>query len=213
MSKKEELYEKALIGKKIPILTLDNKWYKLFPNLNDCPKILELARILNDLLKRQGKLNTETKDIKNIKMRLMQEIVPMVDDLEQNPADKTLEKKIDDHKRLIAESNERLESYQDELLELPDQIESANRELMLATMEYCYENMESNTEEIIRIAKWVTEIREELKNNLVRKQEKEIYNRQMYAYMHDIFGAEVTNMFDMKYNPLEQSPKNKDENT
>ena len=211
MSKKEQLYEKALQGKKIPILTLDNKWYKLFPNLNEQPKILNLARELNDLLKRQGKLNTETKDIKNIKMRLMQEIVPMVDELEQNP-DKTLEKKIEDNKRLIEESNERLESYQDELFELPKLIEQKNRELMLATMEFCYENMESNTEEIVRITKWVAEILEELKTNLVRKQEKEIYNRQMYAYMHDVFGADVIEMFDMKYNPLEQAPKNKDEN-
>ena len=210
--KKEELYEQALKGKKIPILTLDNKWYKLFPNLNDYPKILNLARNLNDLLKRQGKLNTETREIKNIKMRLMQEIVPMVDELEQNP-DKALEKKIEDNKRLIEESNERLESYQDELMEIPGLIEQANRELMLATMEYCYENMESNTEEIVRIAKWVTEIREELKNNLVRKQEKEIYNRQMYAYMHDIFGADVIEMFDMKYNPLEQAPKTTEENS
>ena len=84
MGIKDELYEKALIGKKIPILTLDNKWYKLFPDLNAYPKVLNLARELNDLLKRQGKLNTETKDIKNIKMKLMQEIVPMVDELEQN---------------------------------------------------------------------------------------------------------------------------------
>ncbi len=211
MSKKDEMYEKALQGKKIPVLTLDNKWYKLFPNLNDNPNILNLARNLNDLLKRQGKLNTETKEIKNIKMRLMQEIVPMVDELEQN-SDKALEKKIEENKRLIEESNERLESYQDELLELPGMIEQANRELMLATMEFCYENMAANTEEIIKIAQWVNDIREELKNNLVKKQEKEIYNRQMYTYMHDIFGADVIEMFDMKYNPLEQAPKRTDEN-
>lgn len=212
MAKKEELYEQALQGKKIPVLTLDNKWYKLFPNLNNYPKILNLARKLNDLLKRQGKLNTETKDIKNIKMRLMQEIVPMVDELEQNP-DKVLEKKIEDHKRLIEESNERLEAYQDELMELPVLIEKTNKELMLATMEYCYESMSENTEEILRIAQWIADMREELKNNLVMKQEKEIYNRQMYAYMHDIFGADVIEMFDMKYNPLEQAPKQPDENT
>ena len=210
--KKEELYEQALQGKKIPVLTLDNKWYKLFPNLNNYPKILNLARKLNDLLKRQGKLNTETKDIKNIKMRLMQEIVPMVDELEQNP-DKVLEKKIEDHKRLIEESNERLEAYQDELMELPVLIEKTNKELMLATMEYCYESMSENTEEILRIAQWIADMREELKNNLVMKQEKEIYNRQMYAYMHDIFGADVIEMFDMKYNPLEQAPKQPEENT
>lgn len=210
MGKQNEVYENALEGKKIPILTLDNKWYKLFPNLNNCPNILDLARKLNDLLKRQGKLNTETKDIKNIKMRLMQEIVPLVDELEQN-YDKALEKRIDDNKRLIEECNDKLEAYQDELLEIPGQIDEANHQLMLATMEYCYENMQSNTMEILDIAKWVENIRVELKNNLVRKQEKEILNRQMYSYMHDIFGPNVIEMFDMKYDPLEQAPRKPEE--
>ena len=212
MGKKEELYEKALEGKKIPVLTLDNKWYKLFPNLNECPKILNQARNLNDLLKRQGKLNTETKEIKNIKMRLMQEIVPMVDELEQT-GDKSIEKKINSHKRLIEESNSKMEAYQEELLELPKQIDTANQQLMLFTMEYCYDSIQANTEEIVEISKWVAQIREELKQRLVRKQEKEIYNRQMYAYMHDIFGPDVIEMFDLKYNPLEQAPKNSEENT
>ncbi len=211
MSKKEELYELALTGKKIPVLTLDNKWYKLFPNLNECPQIMKLARSLNDLLKKQGKLNTETKDIKNLKKRLMQEIVPMVDELGQKP-DASLEKKIDDNKRLIEECNEKLDAYQDELMELPAQIEEKNHELMLATMHYCYERMQSNTEEIVEIAKWVADIREELKNNLVHKQEMELYNKQMYSYMHDIFGAGVIELFDMKYNPLEQAPKKPEEN-
>ncbi len=211
MSKKEELYELALSGKKIPILTLDNKWYKLFPNLNDCPQIMKIARSLNDLLKRQGKLNTETKDIKNLKKKLMQEIVPMVDELGQN-ADASLEKKIDDNKRLIEECNEKLEAYEDEMMELPAQIEAKNHELMLATMHYCYEKMQSNTEDIIEIAKWVADIREELKKNLIQKQEMELYNKQMYSYMHDIFGAGVIELFDMKYNPLEQAPKKPEEN-
>lgn len=203
---KGESYEQALKGKNIPILTLDNKWYKLFNNLADYPNILELVRQLNDLLKRQGKLNTETKEIKSLKKKLMNEIVPMVDELEQSQ-NKGLEKKIDENKRLIEECNEKLEAYQDELMELPIMIQNANHELMLATMQYCYERMQSNTEEIIEIAKWITDIRVELKNNLVKKQEMELYNHQMYSYMHDIFGAEVINLFDMKYNPLEQHPK------
>ena len=211
MGKQEEIYERALAGKKIPILTLDNKWYKLFPNLNDYPKIMKIARSLNDLLKRQGKLNTETKDIKILKKKLMQEIVPMVDELEQKQ-DKALEKKLDDNKRLIEECNEKLQSYEDELLELPKQIEETNHELMVATMEYCYDKMQSNTDDIVEIAKWVADIRVELKNNLVRKQEMEIYNRQMYSYMHDIFGANVMELFDMNYNPLEQAPKKPEEN-
>ena len=203
---KGESYEQALKGKNIPILTLDNKWYKLFKNLSEYPEILELVRQLNDLLKRQGKLNTETKSIKALKKKLMGEIVPMVDELEQNQ-DNSLEKKIDDNKRLIEECNEKLDAYQDELMELPGLIQSANHELMLATMDYCYKSMQPNTDEIIAIAQWITDIRVELKENLVKKQEMELYNHQMYSYMHDIFGAEVINLFDMKYNPLEQHPK------
>lgn len=203
---KSESYEHALAGKNIPILTLDNKWYKLFKNLGEYPVILDKVKQLNDLLKRQGKLNTETKDIKALKKKLMSEIVPLVDELEQKP-NKSLEKKIDENKRLIEECNEKLESYKDELMELPVSIQSTNHELMILTMEYCYDKMQSNTDEIVEIAKWITDIREELKNNLVKKQEMEYYNHQMYAYMHDIFGAEVINLFDMKYNPLEQHPQ------
>ncbi len=203
---KSESYEQALRGKNIPILTLDNKWYKLFKNLGEHPVILEKVRELNDLLKRQGKLNTETKEIKALKKKLMNEIVPLVDELEQK-TDKALEKKIDENKRLIEECNEKLDSYKEELMELPTAIQTSNHELMLLTMEYCYDKMQTNSDEIIEIAKWITDIRQELKDNLVKKQEMEFYNHQMYSYMHDIFGAEVINLFDMKYNPLEQHPK------
>ena len=50
-------------------------------------------------------------------------------------------------------------------------------------------------------------MRIELKKNLVRKQEKELKNHALYSYMHDIFGAEVIEIFDMKYNPEEKFPK------
>ena len=34
-------------------------------------------------------------------------------------------------------------------------------------------------------------------------------NQQLYSYMHDIFGADVIEIFDMKYNPDEKYRKNK----
>ena len=32
-------------------------------------------------------------------------------------------------------------------------------------------------------------------------------NHDIYSYMHDIFGAEVVNLFDVKYNAEEQYPR------
>lgn len=212
MKDKAEEYEKALVGKKVPVLTLDNKWYKLFTDLTDVPEIQKKEKQLNDLLKRQGKLNNDSKNIKKLKKKLMEEIVPMADELEQNPS-KTLEKKMDEQKRLIEECNEKLDGMEEELMELPRQIKDANHSLMLSTMAYCYDCMQENTEQITDIAKWITDIRIELKKNLIRKQEMEYQNRQIYSYMHDIFGADVINIFDMKYNPIEvyQQKQNKEQ--
>ncbi len=204
-SQKKDVFLNALIGKKIPVLTLDNKWYRLLDELGrNTAKNLEEE--LNALLKRQGKLNTESKDIKKLKKKLMNEIMPMVDEAGQKK-DAQMEKRIEEHKRLIAECNEKLESYQDELMDLPREIERVNRELMMLTMEYCYDTIQQNTDEIQEIADWVTEIRIALKKRLIQKQEMEQKNHEIYTYMNDIFGADVVNLFDMKYNPEEQHPK------
>ena len=100
-----------------------------------------------------------------------------------------------------------MDKYQDELLDLPKEINEVNMELMLDTMEICYEIIQENTEKIKEIADWIANVRIELKKNVVRKQECELKNQQMYSYMHDIFGAEVIDIFDMKYNPEENPLK------
>lgn len=194
-------FSEALRGKRIPILTLDNKWYKLLDE--EARRALSgTEEQLNELLKRQGKLNTETKSIKKLKKKLMNEIVAMAEEAEQTGS-KEIAKKLEQHKRLVEECNERLESHRDELLELPREIERLNLQLMLATMDYSYDAMKENEEEIARITDWVTEVRIELKKRLIKKQEMEQQNHRIYSYMHDVFGADVVNMFDMQHNPEE----------
>ena len=198
MSRKDEIYSPALKEKKIPILTLDNKWHRLFTQTNPNKTILRLEEELNDLLKKQGKATTESKDIKRLKKKLMQEIVENAEDTAEGNNQKAL-KKMEDNKRLINECNERLTMYEDQLIELPGEIDRVNRELMLQTMDICYDTLKTNETEIEETAKWVAAIRVELKKRLIRKQEMEQMNQELYSYMHDIFGAEVIEIFDMKY--------------
>lgn len=196
---KREAFEQALKGKRIPILTLDNKWYKLLTE-EARAEVASLEEELNALLKRQGKLNNDVKNIKRLKKKLMGEIVSLVDEAEQEGKEDAPQK-IEQNKKLVEDCNQRLEGYQDELLELPREIEQANFKLMLATMDYCYDAMQENGADIQEIAQWVTEVRIELKKRLIRKQEMEQRNNAIYSYMHDVFGAEVIEIFDMKYNP------------
>ena len=196
---KREAFEQALKGKMIPILTLDNKWYKLLTE-EARAEVAGLEEELNALLKRQGKLNNDVKNIKRLKKKLMGEIVSLVDEAEQEGKEDAPQK-IEQNKKLVEDCNQRLEGYQDELLELPREIEQANFKLMLATMDCCYDTMQENGADIQEIAQWVTEVRIELKKRLIRKQEMEQRNNAIYSYMHDVFGAEVIEIFDMKYNP------------
>ena len=198
MSRKDEIYSPALKEKKIPILTLDNKWHRLFTQTNPNKTILRLEEDLNALLKKQGKATTESKDIKRLKKKLMQEIVENAEGTAEGNNQKAL-KKMEDNKRLINECNERLTMYEDQLIELPGEIDRVNRELMLQTMDICYDTLKTNETEIEETAKWVAAIRVELKKRLIRKQEMEQMNQELYSYMHDIFGAEVIEIFDMKY--------------
>ena len=203
LEKKVEVFSKALEGKRVPVLTLDSKWYRLLDELGR-KAVREDENRLNELLRAQGKINSQIKDLKKVKKKLMDEIVPMVDEAELRPE---LEQQIAKNKELIEQCNQKMDDLKDSLLDYPAEIQRMNHELMLETMAYCYESIQENTAGIEEIEKWVTDIRIELKKRLIRKQEMEQKNHEIYSYMQDIFGAEVLDLFDMTYNPQEKHPK------
>lgn len=196
MKRTEDIYRPALDGKKIPILTLDNTWHRLFTQTEKNAKIDHYATLLNELLKRQGKINNLIKDIRRVKKQLMNDL--MADGFEQ-AKDKKKEKKLEESRNLIEECNEKLETYMDESKELPGKIQEVNQQLMLATMEVCYRKLKENAAEITEMEAWMKAMRIELKKKTIRKQEKEEVNQALYNYMREIFGAEVVEIFDMKY--------------
>lgn len=200
MAEPEEKFLEALKDKQIPILTLDNKWHKLFGRSNATKEIRSLEKKLNNLLKRQGKLAYEIKELKRIKNSLLADIVSNMERIEMD-TDASINKKLSDDKRLVNEVNEKLVRHEAELLKVPNEIEQVNLELMLKTMEYCRDKLAKNTVEIERIAEWISEMRVALKKNIIKKQDIEINNSEMYGYMHNLFGKNVRELFDMKYEP------------
>jgi len=183
-------FKSALIGKTVPLLVLDQKWHRLFAVHGKTEEIKELESKLNNLLAEQGRLNNRLKELKKLKGRLLDEIVQGMDDKD---------KKLEENKRLIDEINEKLEECEDELMDIPHQIRETNDELMLLSMDYFYEKIRVNQTESVEIEEWINQVRIDLKKNIIRKQNRDINNREIYAYLHDIFGAEVINIFDIKY--------------
>lgn len=198
MSKTDEVFKSALSKKRIPLLTLDHKWHQLFTQTQPDEQIIRMEKELNELLKRHAKVKSETGKIKALKRKLMKDIVEHADEFSSGN-DIKAQKKAEENSRLIKECNEKLEDYNDEYLELPQKIDQLNKELMFRTMEICYDQIQKNEEEIAEAAKWIAETRAELTERMIRKQEQEEMNQGLYSYMHDIFGAEVIEIFDMKF--------------
>jgi hypothetical protein len=124
------------------------------------------------------------------------------------------EEKRDEDKLLLDETNEKIDEIAEELTELPNRIRETNDELMLLSMDYFYEKLRVNKEESDEIEAWITQVRIDLKKNIIRKQNRDINNREIYAYLHDIFGARVIDMFDLKFeeeNSEDETTDNKEE--
>lgn len=190
MSKGLNEFKDALEGKHYSLVILDNKYHKLVKRVGKSKDMEAAEKELSDLVKHQGQLNNDLKAIKRIKQKLMQEIV---DNMEHSNAKK------DENKRLIDEANERIVQYEDELIDIPHQIDSVNKELLIMLMERCYGILDQNTDDIEEITLWINRVREELKENVVKKQDMEITNIEIYTFMHDILGPEVIETFDIRY--------------
>ena len=192
---KTEEFKNALEQKKVPLLVLDQKWHRLFAIHGKTEEIKEEESNLNALLAKQGKLNSDLKDLKRLKSKIMNDIMDHMDTSSSATADR--EKKMEDNKRLMDEINEKIRVCEDELLDIPKAIHASNENLMILSMEYFYEKLRVNKEEAIEIEEWINQVRVELKKNIIRKQNREINNKEIYSYLHDIFGMEVLNLFDV----------------
>ena len=194
--KNTDEFRKALEHKKLPLLVLDQKWHRLFAIHGKTDEIRNAETELNNLLARQGKLNSDLKDYKKVKNQLMDEIVQNMEGSDGNASDK--EKVRDKDKRMIDELNERIDAAEAELLELPQKMKQVNENLMILSMEYFYAKININTQESKEIEEWINQVRIDLKKNIIKKQNRDINNREIYAYLHDICGPQVLDLFDVE---------------
>lgn len=193
-------FESLINLKKIPILTLDPRWHELFPSEAKSSNIRYLEEQVNFWLKKQGQVNNDLKDVREIKVKLMEGIVANMetDSNQEDSKRNKRDKRMDKSQKLIKEANEKIIDLEDEKMEIPYKLLEANKELMLASVQECYDVLISNQEEAEKIGKWIAEIRTELKMKLIIKQEIEEKNTLIYSNLHDILGPDVMGMIDGK---------------
>lgn len=182
----------------VPILILDGRWHELFPDFRKTNRIKELERIINELLKKQGKVADDRKEMKKLKQRLMEEIISNMGE-EGGEAGRLKQKKQEKSQKMILEINQKLQESEEELDALPEKIKRANEELLIESIRVWKEEMDSNSEQIEAIEAWILNAREKLKENILRKQDMETRNTEMYSYMHNLLGARLMEQVDLRH--------------
>lgn len=189
----ETLVREALKGKKVPILVLDRRWHTLFPQGEKPVEIVQLEEQLNELLKRQGYLVNDIKDLKSTKKKLMAGIVAGMND-----AEPLRDKKKKNQQRLLLEIRERIETESDELVELPRKIKKANEELLATGAHYCFERLANGDEQLKIVKQEIEELRTSLREKTEWKDDLEESMDSAYSLMHGLLGHDVMNLYDKR---------------
>lgn len=188
ISKKEEIVSK-LEKNNIPILTLDHKWHRLFSGKKKSQKISNLEDKLNQIIKSQGKINTEKAELVKLKKTLMSGIVQNMD-VENSPR---VDKKMQKSRELIDDINDKLILLEDKELDIPRETVATNAKLAFYTMEEFYDIYNKNQQDIEKLQEWIEKTRIELKKRVLLLQKKKEENKQYDAYFSEIIDQEIMN--------------------
>lgn len=193
--KTEKPFSEYIDIKKVPILPLDNRWHMLFPANEKPAYIKKLEKEVMDIVKRESSVRSELKKLTATKKKLMDNVVGNMN--ETNGEDEKLrQKKLLASQKLILDINKKTQTLENEKYDLPYQLLKANEQLLLASIDICYQRINVNHQKITFLNEWIENTRVELKKNVVIRQEMQDMNNNIYSYMHDILGPRFMEVFD-----------------
>ena len=184
-----ELISNAMKQKHIPIVTLDEKWLAIFPEEKQNAKQKSLVKKINALLAKQGALRQEIKELKVRKTKVMQLVV---DNMEK-PNNEAIMQKLQEE---IKNINTKSAKDEEDLEAIGPEIEQVNEELVMESMSICYNKVDINYKRINELLSDINTMRKLLKEKIIEEQDLSEENDRMYAYMHDLLGAQVIDEFD-----------------
>lgn len=178
--------------KELPILTLDQRWYQLMPEHKKTDEVRYWERRVNELLKKQGRVLEDIKDVENLKGILMDGIVQNMDETDEQKH----KKRMTQSRRLIFEAKDKLDELRGKAEDVPTQLQRANQKLMIETVKACYNTINENEKDLDALNDWIEKTRVLLKKNLLIRQDKQDMNDGIYSGMHSLFGSELMTKMD-----------------
>lgn len=197
-NKKNKFDRKILRKNDISLLILDERWNSLFANVEKSPDILKAEEKLKELLKEQSRLIAESKDIAYNKKVHMDKIMKLTTEAYENNNEQA-QTDMQSCQKEIKKINERIESIEKNLDNMPNLIKEANLELLEHTVINVYFNLRAKEKRVGELEQLIEEIRNKLKEYIDEKESLSQDNTDVYSYFHDLLGGEELEKLDREY--------------
>lgn len=196
VKEREKMIEEIMEQKKLPIVVLDQDWYKIKKLISN-DYIVQKERELLDAIKEQAKLNHTLKENQAVKQNLMKKVLETSQALNQT-GDTKKSNELDTLHLAITKLNEEIPKQEARLEEVEGLIDTVNRELTSEALALSYTYMESCKVASQSIGEEIYELRETLLEKAKAKKKYDIQIASLYHYIHDIVGYKHIDKIDAK---------------
>ena len=192
-----ELFKSTqLRHRNMPIATLDNTWHQLIAEIKT-PQIVALEKELTNLLKEQGKLNTDHLEYTRLKKEMLDTILNLTHEVFELES-KDAAKKTDNQQKMVLKINENLEEIGEQLEGVPEKIQEVNGILLDQTVQLCYKHINTYRAKSEKLDEEIQVIRRELMKKTESKRGYDQQAGQLYQYLHQLVGPGCIEKLDEK---------------
>ncbi|NLK43457.1 MAG: hypothetical protein GX300_03560 [Tissierellia bacterium] len=194
MKRSIDLDEKLIKKNRIPLLYNEPSWVKLFGKARN-RNIQRAREELIALVEKEKELDIKTKDLQREKLKAMKMILGISDSVnnENKPENIRL---LDEYKNKVERINEELNELIFQLETMPKEIREANLNLLNATIEYGYREL-NNREKILKQSiEEIDVLRTRLKELIKIKHDYEEWINETYRFFHGLLGSDTIEKID-----------------
>lgn len=193
IDREEEEFLNRFRGIEAPILILDERWLRIFPEAYKTPEIKRVEKELREAFKYQARLTSDMEDAEHKKKQLMDRIIRFMNVAQVSESEAKRQEKSQEY---IKDINEQLSGMEMEYENMPDRIKELNEELLVESLRVCYRRMKDNKDQLATQKQLVMEARELLKERTERQKELRKENERIFSFMHRVFGSRIIEIFD-----------------
>lgn len=199
MLKKKLKFDIATLKKNdISILTLDERWNRIFKIIPISKGIIKCQDNLNRLIAQEAALFQEQQNIEPEKKKHMNNIMALTQEAFEKNNDQA-KRSISDSKLRIEQLNKRAGEIDDELLEMKNKIRESNFKLLEETVRYVYSVITRSRKKEAKIEEKLAVLKKKLKKIQEQRQNLLTDWTEVYAFFHDLLGSDELTRLDVQF--------------